>query len=437
MMRPLPQDAPIAPAGCDTLVALPTASRDGCTLFAKNSDRPLTECQPLVQFPSATHAPSAEVRCQYLTIPQARRTYGFIAAQPDWLWGVELGVNERQVAIGNEAVFTRDPVPETGLLGMDLVRLGLERAETAREGVEVITELLETYGQGGPALPGTSTGYHNSYLLADPSEAWVLETSGRHWAARHVHGVSSISNLLTIDDEWDMAAADLEAHARSQGWWPSESGELRFAAAYRNEAIPGRISEGRLARSRALLQGDAGQLTERLLMTFMRDHGETGTLLPEERDPESPSYFTLCLHADPLQSTTASMIARLCTSPDGRPDAWACLGSPCTSVYLPLYLDGALPPELSRGGPKPDKRSPWWRLKALRDEVLAGPRERLVELQRLWGEMERGLFDETERLAPELLALSERGDEAGRRLRSDVMARAAAEMLRRLDDLGY
>ena len=61
-------------------------------------------------------------------------------------------MNEWGVAIGNEAVWSREEEErENGLLGMDLVRLGLERSKTAYEALHVITDLLKTYGQGGNA----------------------------------------------------------------------------------------------------------------------------------------------------------------------------------------------------------------------------------------------------------------------------------------------
>lgn len=184
---------------CDTLVALGPRTAGGATLFAKNSDRPPTECQPLLYAPRQAHPPGAELRCQYLTVPQARETLGVLGSRPWWLWGFEHGVNECRVAIGNEALQARESPAETGLLGMDLVRLGLERGRTAAEAKRVITDLLERFGQGGSASVDTDRRYHNGFLIADPSEAWVVETFGPHWVARRVAGAAAISNLYSIE----------------------------------------------------------------------------------------------------------------------------------------------------------------------------------------------------------------------------------------------
>jgi dipeptidase len=73
---------------------------------------------------------------------------------------------------------------------VNVPRLGLERSETAEEAVEVITDLLERYGQGGPCsdtVPDFT--YHNSFLIADSKEAWVLETVGKVWAAEKITGL--------------------------------------------------------------------------------------------------------------------------------------------------------------------------------------------------------------------------------------------------------
>ena len=425
----------LPPAGCDTLVALPPATADGSTLFAKNSDRPALESQPLVQAPRGSHRAGSRVECQYISVPQVKETHGFIGSQPYWLWGLEHGVNDCRVAIGNETVFSREPPGEKALLGMDLVRLGLERSETARQALEVITGLLETYGQGGPGHLGTTFSYDNSFLIADPAEAWVLETVGKQWAARQVESVGSISNHLTIEDHWSLSSQDMEEYAVERGWWTAGRGRFRFASAYCDTGPrPGHYSAGRFARGCALLAEAAGRLTPQDMMRFLRDHGESGIILPEQRDPESVDFFTLCMHGEPLPATTASMVASLRPGRDGLPDIWASLAAPCTGVFLPLYLEGEVPAAHARGGASPDPASPWWRFKALQGATLDGPRSELVRLQRFWAEWEQQMASRSEPVAEEMRMLQRRGDgEAARRLASRFMEENLTETLRRLD----
>lgn len=70
-------------------------------------------------------------------------------------------------------------------------RLALERCATARDAVTLIGRLLGDHGQGGRCFEEPTSAdiiYHNSFLVADPREAWVLETAGGHWAAEQVTG---------------------------------------------------------------------------------------------------------------------------------------------------------------------------------------------------------------------------------------------------------
>lgn len=59
----------------DTMVALGNSTRSGHVIFAKNSDRPVTESQPLITFAAADHAPGELLSCTYIQIPQAAHTY--------------------------------------------------------------------------------------------------------------------------------------------------------------------------------------------------------------------------------------------------------------------------------------------------------------------------------------------------------------------------
>lgn len=63
------------------------------------------------------------LQCTYIEVEQVLKTHAVILSRPSWLWGAEMGANEHGVCIGNEAVWTKEPVGEgEALLGMDLLR---------------------------------------------------------------------------------------------------------------------------------------------------------------------------------------------------------------------------------------------------------------------------------------------------------------------------
>jgi dipeptidase len=398
---------------CDCLVAVAPETRDGTTLFAKNSDRSERECQPFLQSPAAFHAPGSMAACTHVEIPQVAETYAVMGHSPWWVWGFEHGVNEHAVAIGNETVFSKEELEDRpGLIGMDLVRLGLERGRSAREALEVMATLIETHGQGGPAFGPDKAGYHNGFLIADPDEAWVLQTSNRRWAARRVKR-DAISNHLSLGSDWEIGSRDLEAYARSLGWW-SQPTRIDVAIAYRNPHIPGRISEGRLARSRELLER-TGRLDPAAMQSILRDHGAGGAVrLPGSR-VEDEAYYTLCMHSEPVGTTTASLVAPLPGDRRAPWPVWISFATPCTGVFLPVYLDGVIPPELARGGPEPDTDSAWWAFKVLQDAASADFPQHTPRLREAW----KGLEGRVEAERPRVES------EAGRARRSGDDARAA------------
>ena len=119
-------------------------------VFAKNSDRPPGEPQITWPFGRRSSA-GCSLRTQYLTIGDTG-AHAALLSCPTWLWGAEHGVNEHGVAIGNERVATThdSSAAAPALIGMDLVRLGLERAQSATEAVADATRrcLVETVRHG-------------------------------------------------------------------------------------------------------------------------------------------------------------------------------------------------------------------------------------------------------------------------------------------------
>lgn len=181
---------------CDTFGKL--GSR---RFFAKNSDRSPNEIQ-VPEYHSGATGLTGQVQCTYISIPQAPETYAVLLSRPSWMWGAEMGVNEWGLCIGNEAVFTKGAYGRTGLTGMDLVRLALERCRTAKEALELILSLLESWGQGGNCGFDHNFYYDNAFLIQDGREQYVLQTAGKEWVYKRYDAVS-ISNGLSIGADGD------------------------------------------------------------------------------------------------------------------------------------------------------------------------------------------------------------------------------------------
>ncbi len=268
---------------CDCLVALAPWTAGGATLFAKNSDRPPAERQDLVWV--ASRRDRGPVRTTWTQVaPHAGDTVPCVLSVPSWCWGAEHGVNTAGVAVGNETIYTTlDPrdAPDA-LIGMDLVRLALERSESAVEAVEQITMHIETHGQGGSGhdpASGTRRPYWSSFLVADRRDAWVVETSGRTVATMRVDSTWAISNRTTI---------------------PS------FDAEHRHPRQPvTTLVDPRLGASRAVLADVP--VSARALLEHLSSHAG------------GPDGWTVCMHAkaggEVVEATTASMVVELTDDP--------------------------------------------------------------------------------------------------------------------------
>jgi len=410
---------------CDTWVALADSTAAGVTLLGKNSDRPLFDCQPLVFAPRQTWPAGAEIDLGRLRIPQVEETCAVLGSSPYWCWGFEEGINEFGVAIGNEGIWTKvlwddlDAMqaghgPTPGPTGMDLLRLGLERGRTAADAVAVITGLLEKYGQFGSGIPTAPPGlgaYDNSYIVADPDEAYILETAGTFWAVRQVRdGTASISNVPGIRAEHDTLAPGLVAHAVTRGWWPEEqAAAFDFFAAVATEnpsnAGSNERAQIRAACSARLLLEQQGAVTVRGMMAVARDRSS---------DPSID-----------LDQTASGCVAVLTDPEDAPPVFWWTPATPSNGCYVPFFVSGAgLHDLLGRAGTvgrrvvAPEKALPdhfaeesyWWRFRELSDLVRRDYAARNPLVRAAFDPLEQAFADGLPAVLDEATELRRAGD---------------------------
>jgi hypothetical protein len=210
-------------------------------------------------------------------------------------------VNVHGVAAGNATIYTTlDPrdAPDA-LTGMDLVRLALERAATAVAAVEVITSLLERVGQGGSGQEGARRPYWSSFLIADPTGAFVVETSGNAHAVEPVDRARATSNRTTIPT---------------------------FDQAHRHPGQPVEtLVDPRWEASQRLLAREP--VTVGALQAHLASHegGDRG--------------WTVCMHVDAPEHqevTAAALVAELPVG--GPPIAHVTTGSPCSNRWFEIRL---------------------------------------------------------------------------------------------------
>lgn len=341
-------------------------------LFGKNSDRQRNEAQNVEFVGAADYSAGEQVACAYISIPQTRHTHAALLCRPCWLWGAEMGANEHGVVIGNEGLHAQGPLPEApALIGMDLVRLALERADSAEHAVHVITELLTQYGQGGNCGHVTPNYYHNGFMIADANTAFVLETVGKEWVCQRVRaGVRAISNGYSIRTEADRVSPGMMQLLETTG--SSRQAPIDYADAIgaKNVEHIG-FAVARRERSESLLKPHKGGIEIQHIMSVLRDHGvaEDST----DWQPWEARKRTLCMHAGaegrPAQTTNA--MASEIRSRDSV--HWVTgTAAPCLSLFKPVLLDVGVPAHGPSAHGRFDPDSLWWRHELFHRSAMLG-----------------------------------------------------------------
>jgi secernin len=342
---------------CDTFVALPAVTRSHSVLFAKSADCEVNEANAIVHIAHKKHVKGEAVRITHLVIPQVEETFELFLTKAFWTYGCEIGVNEYGLAMGEEAVFTtRMAEDKDGIIGPDLMRLGLERARTCREAIEVMTALLEQYGQGGSAELKGNSHFDSSFLMADAAEAYILETAGRNWAVRKIDEVGSISNMLGIYTDWTACSL------------PGGTERLDWAGTFGLPEVP--LSLGapeRQSITSSSLQSGKGEITVQTMFDLMRQHGAG------YHPAQAPAHRNICVHAGPQPNRWWQADGVLVSDVGSHGVlAWVTgTSGNCVSIFKPVFLGLELPDVGPYPGEHFDDRSLWWKHELLHRRAMA------------------------------------------------------------------
>lgn len=163
-------------------------------------------------------------------IPQAKETYTVVGL-----------MNEHQLTIHETTFGGREELTDTltGLIDYgSLMYVTLQRARNAREAIRVMTNLVKEYGYESEG---------ESFSIADPNEAWILEMIGKGpgrkgavWVAQRIpddcisaHANHSRIRQFPLNDKDNcLYSPDVISFAREKGYFNGKDQDFSFQAAY-------------------------------------------------------------------------------------------------------------------------------------------------------------------------------------------------------------
>ena len=303
--------------------------------------------------------------------------------------------NEHSLFI-TETTFGGRPELENPIGGIDygsLIYITLQRAKTAREAINIIVDLANTYGY-------CSSG--ESFSIVDQQEAWIMELIGKGpdqkgivWVARRIPDgyVSAHANQARIttfpwkDKENCLYAKDVAKFAREKGWFTGKDADFSFADAYAPLDFGAmRGCEARVWAFFRTVAADMDQyedyamghnpnnrmplwvkptekITVKTLMDCMRDHYE-GTKMDMTTDIGAggeecpyrwrPMYFTVDGVEYCNERATATQQTGFWLVGQARPEKvgilWFGTDDAATSPLTPIYVNSTEVPESLREG---------------------------------------------------------------------------------------
>lgn len=220
---------------CTNVLVSKGASKDGSVMVVYAADSPLLYGElyfnPAGVFPRGTFLDVINWDTGEFMgkIPQIGRTYQTVG-----------NMNEHQVSIVETTFGGREELPNpTGIMDYgSLIYITLQRAKTAREAIEIIDHLMQTYGYASGG---------ESFSIADKNEIWIMEIVGKGskelgavWAAAKVpdgyisaHANQSRIHKINFNDpeNW-LYSKDVVEFARTMGYYSGSDEDFSFCDAY-------------------------------------------------------------------------------------------------------------------------------------------------------------------------------------------------------------
>ena len=283
--------------------------------------------------PAADHGPEEYLEDDYgfrAPYPSHTLRYSVIMDDPSEYSGrtkipfAEAGINEKGVSVSatvstyfNKKVLEADPLTQGGITEISMASYILQSAETARDGVEILAECIETYGHGNSDMGNPESAEVSTVLIADREETWVFEVlSGHQYAAVRLSDdtVSLLPNVIltgqiNVSDENIIASDGLISTAKQGGFYVSEvegEDEIHVGKSY-SEGYNAYISY-RFYYGAYILNRELAEMTD----VVPRPVSETEDLYPNASvEEEAPGPFYLQFEpSDQVRGTIDLMTLR-------------------------------------------------------------------------------------------------------------------------------
>lgn len=366
---------PITSDSCTTVLIGKDMTADGSVIHAHNEDMGFSAVGRLYSVKGKTHKSGEKLKIPYVTIPQVEKTYQYWASGNAYSSSglgvstetrpydyVLVGMNHWGMTMACNWMWSKEEnMSEEGIRRYAIRQLILERAKTAQDAVKIIADFIEQYGQadwGGL-----------DYALADPNEAWIVETTTHHWVARKIKDdeILVIANRFTIGKDYDKSSKGLIEFAQKKGWYDPSKEDFSFRDAYgRPDKMDQAYDKDRETRVMSLLKEKQGIITPEDLFLVLRDRYE-GT--PKYTKPLNVENWREMSEGRLIPRTISNNLTQSSSVAHLRSDMpvevgsvmWYSMVGPQYSGYFPVYAAATtVPDEYSNVNSTYSPDSAWW-----------------------------------------------------------------------------